>query len=60
MNADLAWLDMIDRLETGTKASKPMALASLAVSQVGQVTTIRTYERGVLVSAVALSSNVLG
>lgn len=60
MDMDVAWLDMIDRLETGTEPSKPMALAALMAASVGKVTTIRTFEKGVLVHKQEISPNVIG
>lgn len=60
MKSELAWLDMIDRLEDPAKASKPMAIASLAVASIGKVTSIRTFERGVLVNKLDISPNVIG
>lgn len=50
VNADLAWLDMIDQLEVGTQPSDAMLIADiLVVSSGGKVTDIHTYEKGKLV-----------
>lgn len=60
MNYDVAWLDMIDQLEEGTEPSKPLVLAGLMASSVGQLVSIRTYEKGVLVDSKNISPNVIG
>ena len=61
MNSDVVWLDMIDRLETGTEVSNPMVLAGLLVRAAGgRVHTIRTYEKGVLIETINTSNDVIG
>lgn len=60
MNYDVAWLDMIDRLEEGTVPSNTMVLAGLLANSVGKVTSIRTFEKGVLVNKQDISPNVIG
>lgn len=60
MNSDLAWLDMIDRLETGTQPSNTFVLAELTVSTLGKVSSIRTYEKGQLVKTINIPNNVIG
>jgi hypothetical protein len=61
MNSDVTWLDMIDRLETGTQASNTMVLAGLLVrASGGKVHTIRTYEKGVLTDTINVSDDVIG
>jgi hypothetical protein len=58
MNNELAWLAMVDQLDA--QPSTPMALAELAVSTVGKVVSIRTYNKGKLVNTQQLSANVIG
>lgn len=60
MNMDVVWLDMIDRLEEGTEPSNTMVLAGLLTASVGKITSIRTYEKGVLVNKQDISPNVIG
>jgi hypothetical protein len=59
MNGELAWLDMVDQLE-GVQLSNRVLLANIVACSLGCVTTIRTYEKGVLVGTVDVSTNVLG